>query len=142
VRDAGPGRAQGARRDEDVDPVRVLRQLRDAGAPLAEHARAYALLFGLELREEATRLQRVVFAGLLMGASLACLLLTLGLLSIAASWDTQWRVPVAVAVIVVYGLAAAFASRRQSTLVAQAPRAFAATRAELAADVASWRSLH
>jgi len=67
-------------------------------------------------------------------------MLLIGALVLAFGWDTEYRIPIALALVAIYGLATALAWRRFRALSAQSSQAFAATREELAADLAVLRS--
>jgi uncharacterized membrane protein YqjE len=73
-------------------------------------------------------------------ALFACALLALGALALVLAWDTPWRVAVAIALPLVYGSLAAFTAWRLQVDAANSGPAFAATRQELAADLALLRS--
>jgi len=73
-------------------------------------------------------------------ASLLCVMLFLGALLLAYSWETEYRILAVMALIAVFGLAAGIAWRRLQALSAQSSQAFAATREELAADLALLKS--
>jgi uncharacterized membrane protein YqjE len=94
----------------------------------------------IEWAAEKQRLLRRL-ALLAVGFALAsCALLALGALALVLAWETPWRVTVAVALPLVYGSLAALAAWRLKVDAANATPAFAATRQELAADLALLRS--
>lgn len=119
-----------------IGPLDVVRLLRSAGAALFTQASLHGQLARVEWEEEKTRLLAVAIAALLCFAGLLCLLLMAGALVLAFSWNTPYRVPVAWGLIAAYGLIVAFAWYRLRTLSARSSQAFAATREELAADLA------
>ena len=82
----------------------------------------------------------MLVATLLGYASLLCVMLLVGALALAFSWDTEYRIPTGLALIAIYGLGAALAWRKFRALSARSSQAFAATREELAADLAILRS--
>ncbi|MFZ1100846.1 MAG: hypothetical protein WAN26_15735 [Steroidobacteraceae bacterium] len=95
---------------------------------------------GVEWREEKSRLLRMLVVVVLGLASLLCVMLSAGALLLVLCWETRYRIPAVAALVALYGLAAAFAWRRFIALSALGGRSFAATRVELAADLALLRS--
>lgn len=120
--------------------MEALRLLFRAGGDLLTQAGLHGQLARLEWAEEKSRLHRMLITGLLGFASLLSSMVFIGILVMATTWDTAYRLPAITAVVVVYGLAAGFAWRRLRSLSAQGEEAFAATREELAADIALLRS--
>lgn len=114
----------------------ALRLLLSAGGALLTQAELHGQLARLEWAEEKSRLQRMLVTGLLGFASLLSSMIFIGILVMATTWDTDYRLPSIIAVAALYGLATAFAWRRLRSLSALGEKAFAATRAELAADMA------
>jgi uncharacterized membrane protein YqjE len=86
------------------------------------------------------RLMKMLVLAVLGFASLLCVMLFLGVLVLAYSWDTAYRIPAVMALIIVFGLVTGIAWRRFQALSAQSSQAFAATRDELAADLALLKS--
>jgi uncharacterized membrane protein YqjE len=74
-------------------------------------------------------------AALIAFASLLCTMLMAGAVALALSWDTRYRIPVALAVVVVYAAILFMAWQRFRTLSAQSRESFAGTREELSADL-------
>ena len=68
------------------------------------------------------------------------MLLAAGAAAIALCWSTPLRIPALLVVLALYMLGAVLAWRRLLVLSAQGEQSFAATRAELAADLALLRS--
>jgi uncharacterized membrane protein YqjE len=73
-------------------------------------------------------------------AGTLCVMVFVGVLVLAFSWETAYRIPASIALIAVYALGIAIAWRRLQALSALSGQAFAATREELAADIAMIRS--
>ncbi|MEX1993944.1 MAG: phage holin family protein [Steroidobacteraceae bacterium] len=119
-----------------ISPLDVVRLLRSAGAALFTQASLHGQLARVEWEEEKARLLGMAIAALLCFAGLLCLLLMAGAVVLAFSWNTPYRVPAALALVAAYGLIAGFAWRRIRLLSARSSQAFAATREELAADLA------
>ncbi len=126
--------------DARFNPLDVVRILRSAGSALFAQASLHGQLARVEWAEEKSRLLQMLVFGLLGFAGLLCVLLAAGALVLALSWDTPYRIAAAVALLAVYGLIAGFAWVRLKTLSARGNQAFAATREELAADIALLKS--
>ena len=122
------------------NPLDAVRILRSAGSALFTQATLHGQLARVEWAEEKARLLRMLVVGLLGFASLLCVMLAVGALVLAFSWDTAYRIPAAVALLAAYGLGAGFAWVRFKALSAQSSQAFAATREELAANLALLKS--
>ncbi len=117
-------------------PARTLRALPPAGIALFGQLAGYARLIGVDWAEERERLLQLGMAALLGFVLLQCLLFSLGALVLVLCWSTPWRLPAMGGVILLYALGAALAWRRVRVLAARSGQAFAATRRELAADLA------
>ena len=114
----------------------ALRLLFSAGGALLTQAGLHGQLARLELAEEKTRLHRMLITGLLGFASLLSSMIFIGILVMATTWDTVYRIPAIIAVVAVYGLTTGLAWRRLRSLSALGKDAFTATREEFAADMA------
>lgn len=123
-----------------INPLDVVRMLRSAGAALFTQAAMHGQLARLDWAEEKARLLQMLIVGLIGFAGLLCVLLFAGALVLAFSWDTSYRVQAAIALVVAYGLVTGFAWSRLKALSALGNQAFAATREELAADLALLKS--
>ncbi len=120
--------------------LRLVRLVRLAGGALLTQMALHGQLACNEWAEEKRRLGNMLAALILGFACLLCFLLAGGALLLGISWDTPWRLPVAAALVVVYGLATGLAWRRLSALSAHGSQSFAATKAEFAADLELLRS--
>jgi len=123
-----------------MKPLDAIRILNSAGGALFAQARLHGQLVRVEWEEEKIRLLKLLVAALLGLAGLLCFMLFAGIAVLASSWDSGYRIPVAVILVAVYALGAALAWRWFRALSAR--RSFAATREELAADLALLRSTH
>lgn len=123
-----------------IGPLDVYRLLRRAGGALLTQAALHGELARVEWAQEKSRLLKMLGVALLGLAALFCTLLFAGLLVLAASWDTAYRSAGVAAVTILYGLATFFAWQRFKLLAALGDLSFAATREELAADMALLRS--
>jgi uncharacterized membrane protein YqjE len=123
-----------------VNPLDVLRLLRSAGGALLAQAALHGQLARVEWKVEKQRLLKLCCASLLGFACLLCAMLFLGVAVLAYSWETAYRFHTLAALIVVYGIGVCIALRYMQKFLALGDQAFAATRAELAADAALIRS--
>lgn len=119
--------------------LEALRLLRSAGGALTDQATLHGALLRLEWAQEKVRLLKMIVLILLGLAFVVGVLLAAGALMLALAWDTGWRVHAAAALLVAYALGAALAWRGFSALAARGEQSFAASRAELGADVALLR---
>jgi uncharacterized membrane protein YqjE len=122
------------------NPLDALRMLHSAGGALFTQATLYGQLARVEWAEERGRLFQMLALVLLAFACLLCTILLAGILVLVFSWDTTYRTPAALALIAVYMSGIGIAWYRLKTLMARGSQAFAATRAELAADIGLLRS--
>lgn len=123
-----------------IDPVGVFRTLAAAGASLFSQATLHGELARIEWAQERRRLLTMLVITLLGFACLLCVMLAASALLLALCWDTAYRIPAAVGLIALHGLGTVIAWRRFQALAALGGQGFAATRAELAADVALLRN--
>lgn len=123
-----------------INALGAFRILGSAGGALLDQVALHGQLAQLEWGEEKKRLSKMIVGAVLGFACLLCVMLFVGALMLALCWETVYRVPVAAALIGVYGLGTGFAWRRLTALSALSAQSFATTRAELAADLALLRS--
>lgn len=122
------------------NPLDVVRLLGAAGGTLFRQATLHGDLARVEWADEKARWSRMLAVALFGFASFLCVMLAIGALVLALSWDTTLRVPAALSLTVIYLLGTAIAWRRLKALSALGTGAFAATREELAADLALLKS--
>lgn len=89
-----------------------------------------------EWAEEKARLMKMLAYILLGFACVLCFMVFAGILALVLSWETAYRVQVIIALTTGYGIGIGIVWHRLDILSAQGNRAFAATREELAADMA------
>jgi len=118
----------------------VVRVLRSAGPALLTQAGLHGELIRVEWAAEKERIVRLVAAAFVSLVALLCVLLTAGALVLAFSWDTRFRLAVAAGLVIAYAAIAAIAWHRFKFHSSRGGESFAATREELAADVALIRS--
>ena len=123
-----------------ISPLDVVRVLRSAGPALLAQAGLHGDLIRVEWAAEKERIVRLVAAAFIALVALLCVLLTVGALVLAFSWDTPYRAAVAVGLVLVYAAVAAIAWQRFKFHTSRGSESFAATREELAADMALIRS--
>lgn len=122
------------------NPMGVVRLLGAAGGTLFKQVALHGDLARVEWAEEKARLSRMLAVALFGFASFLCVMLSIGALVLALSWDTTLRVPAALALTVIYLVGTAIAMHRMKALSALSTETFAATREELAADLALLKS--
>lgn len=123
-----------------INPLELIAALRSAGKPLFVQLALHGQLLRIELAEERNRLLNMVAATLVAFIGLLCTLILAGVVALAFTWDTRYRIPAAVAVVGVFVLVAGLAVWRLRVLSALGSQSFAATREEIAADLALLRS--
>lgn len=123
-----------------INALGAIRRLRSAGGALFDQVALHGQLAEVEWREEKSRLLKMLFGAVLGFAYLLCVMLSVGALVLAVSWETAYRIPAATSLLGLYVLGAGLAWRRFAALSTLSGQSFAATRAELAADLALLRS--
>jgi uncharacterized membrane protein YqjE len=121
-------------------PLNIIRRLRASAAIMLMQLELYGRLAGIEWQQEKNRLHQLLVFSLVGLIFLSCCLLFLGFLAVALTWFTPYRIHTLVAVVVLYGLGAVYCYFRCKYYVGLNAQAFAATRAEIAADVAVLKS--
>jgi len=124
----------------NIDLLNAIHILRSAGGALFAQAALHGQLIQVEWAEEKSRLLKMLVITLLGFACLVCVMLFVGTLVLAFSWETAYRIPAVMVLIAVYGIGTFIAWRRLQFLSALGGQAFAVTREELAADIALIRS--
>ncbi len=119
-----------------INPLMVLHLLRSAGGGLLAQLALYGQLFNVEWALEKRRLFRTVVTGMLAFALLLCLLSLVVVLVLALSWDTPYRIPAVIALVLATTSALAIVWRHFMMLQLQGQQAFIAIRQELADDLA------
>lgn len=125
---------------DSIDLLSTLRIVRSAGGALCTQANLYSKLARIEWREEKTRLLKMFMLGLIGFACTVCVMLFVGLLVLVLSWDTTYRILALSLVIVLYGVGIGVAWYRIHALSMLNSQSFAATREELASDLALIKS--
>lgn len=123
-----------------INPLGAIRLLHSARGALFDQLALHGQLAQVEWVEEKSRLLKMLVGAVLSFACFLCIMLSVGGLLLALCWETEYRIPAAAALVGLYGLGAGLAWRRFSAMSALSGRSFAATRVELAADLALLRS--
>jgi len=123
-----------------VGPMDVIRILRHAGGALFAQASLHGQMARVEWAEEKNRLLWMLVVALVGFSCLLCLMLFIGVLVLALSWQTAYQIPAMIALVAVYGFGTAIACWRFQILSALSSNTFAVTREELAADIAMIKS--
>ena len=133
VRDGSPAQA-------NINLFAALRILRSAGSALFAQAALHEQLARVEWAEEKSRLLQMLVAILLGFIFLMCGLIVISGALLALSWSTPYRLPVVFGLVAFFVIALVIVWRRFQTLAARGDQSFAATREELAADIALIKS--
>ena len=118
----------------------LLRLLRSAGRAVFAQAALHGQLVWLEWAEEKQRLLHILLTTLFGFACLLCIMLLGNALVLALSWATAYRIHALLGLLCLHGLAGAIAWRHLHNLLGKSSASFAATRTELAADIALIKS--
>lgn len=137
---AGVKQAPAAPQAPELNWFALLRLLRSAGRALLAQTALHGQLARVEWAEERNRLLQMLLATLLGFACALTLLLLCSTLVLVLSWATPYRIPALLGLLLVHGLGCVIAWRRFQALAARSSESFAATRAELAADIALLKS--
>lgn len=123
-----------------AEALDVVRLLRSAGSALSAQVALHGQLVRVEWEEEKSRLLQMMAMMILAFVCGLCIVIFVGVLVLAASWDTPYRIHSLIGVIVTYALGVGFAYYKIRQLAARSSQAFSATREELAADIALIKS--
>lgn len=118
----------------------VVHLVRSGGMALLVQVLLLGQLAHIEWQEEKKRLLLMLAITLLGFACLLCVLLSAGAFALAATWDTAYRMPSLAGLVLLYASGTAIAWRHFRAVAERGDQAFAATRAELAADAALLKS--
>lgn len=118
----------------------LVQQLRAVASTLYAHSDLYLQLVLIEWAEEKNRLLKLLITLVAGFAFMCCSLISLGVLVLVLSWETAYRVPAAVGLLVFYTVGAVVAYFRVRVYSGRSVKAFADTRREVSADIALIRS--
>jgi uncharacterized membrane protein YqjE len=111
-----------------------LEEVRPAVAAMLTHGALLGRLAHVEWAAEKLRLKRLFALSLIAVVMTIVLLFTISIVVLALAWDTDYRWPVALGLIIVYAAGLALAVRRMTKLAIISEHPFSGTREELAAD--------
>ena len=120
----------------EFNPLSVMRLLRSAGGALFAQAALHGQLARVEWAEEKIRLTRIIIAAILLLVSAFCLLLLGSMVVLALSWNTPYQLAAIAGVLLFYFILFVVAMFVLKQQVALGALSFAATREEIAADIA------
>lgn len=132
--------AQATGESSSINWLVLIRILGSAGSALLAQAALHGQLAKVEWAEEKNRLLQMLLVILLGFACVLCLMLLLGAVVLLVSWTSVLFIPALLLLMALYGTGLVFAWRRFQALSARGGLAFAATREELAADLALIKS--
>ncbi|MET0356425.1 MAG: phage holin family protein [Cellvibrio sp.] len=118
-----------------INPLQLLGILRSASGALIAQASLHAELAQVEWEVEKQRLGRMIIFTLVAFACFLCLIFFVGMGALAISWDTPYRIHTFIGLVLCYALALVWAGFKLKALSALGEQSFAATRAEIAADI-------
>lgn len=125
----------------DISLMDVLRKLRSASGALATQLSLHGQLVAVEWAAEKIRLSKLLIAALLVLVFFLCTCIFVGTLLLMLGWQIGYLIPTAMALIVLYAGGTWLAWRKVQSLLALSVHSFAASRTELAADIALIRSM-
>ena len=85
-----------------MNPLQVLSVVRSASSALLAQAMLHAQLAQLEWEEEKQRLLKMLIFTLMGFACFLSLLIFIGAFVLTLSWDTQYRIPIFILLIICY----------------------------------------
>jgi len=120
--------------------LEIIQRLRALAKILFVQLELHGKLAKVEWAEEKNRLQQLFTMAGVGFACLLCALLFAGVFVVALGWDSDYRLVTIAAMFGLYSLGLAYCIYRISVLAARGAITFAATREEIAADLALIRS--
>ncbi|MBI2801082.1 MAG: phage holin family protein [Gammaproteobacteria bacterium] len=123
-----------------LNPLDAVRILHTAGGALFDQARLHGQLARIEWEEAKNHWLKMLAAVLFGFICLLCCLLFAGELVLVVAWDTPYRIPAILGLVLLFGMGSAVAWRRFQVWSASGGSFFATSREELAADVALLKS--
>lgn len=120
--------------------MEIIQRLRSSAKTLLVQCELHGRLAAVEWQEEKARLQQLVAMTLLGFLCLLCCMIFIGLFIVAIAWHTEYRILSIGGVMVLYATGVLLSYIRIKSLVELGSATFAATREEIAADIALIRS--
>lgn len=128
------------RESESIDLLSTLHMVRSAGGAFCTQASLYGKLARVAWQEEKIRLRKMLLMILLGSACTLCLMLFISLLVLAFSWQTGYRIPAVITLLLLYGTGIGIAWYNLSALTAAGNDSFVVLREEFSIDAALIRS--
>lgn len=120
--------------------MEIIKRLRSMAKIVLTRLELHGELVSVEWAEERQRLRQLLAISLLGFIFLFCVVLFIGFFAIALSWVTEYRIHTIGGILGLYTLGFCFCAYRFTILAARSSATFAATREEVAADLALIRS--
>lgn len=120
--------------------MEIINRLRSMAKMMLTRLELHGQLIRIEWVEERYRLRQLLVIFLLGIIFLFCALLFIGFFAIALAWGTDYRIHTVGAMLVFYALGFCYCVYRMNILAERGTASFAATREEVAADLALIRS--
>ncbi len=120
--------------------MEIIKRLRSMAKITLTRLELHGQLISVEWAEERQRLQQLLVISLLGFILLICALLFVGVFAIALSWATDYRIHVIGVMLALYFLGFCLCAYKFSVLIERSSASFAASREEVAADLALIRS--
>lgn len=124
-----------------INPLQLLSIVRSASGAFFAQASLHAQLAQVEWEEEKQRLAKMFAFTLIAFACFLCLIFFTGALTLAIVWDTPYRIHVFVFLLFCYAAGIVLAGLQLKKLAALSEKSFAATRAEISADISLIKSV-
>lgn len=120
--------------------MEVIQRLRTTAKIIIERLELHGKLISVEWAEEKQRLAQLLVVLLLGMSCMFCLILFVGVLTVALGWATEYRIITIATILSLYAAGLVLCVYRFRILVFRGANAFAATREEISADLALIRS--
>jgi uncharacterized membrane protein YqjE len=120
--------------------MEVVQRLRTTAKIIIERLELHGKLIGVEWAEEKQRLAQLLVILLLGMSCMFCLILFVGVLTVALGWATEYRIITIAIMLSLYAACLALCAYRFRVLVLRGAHAFVAAREEIGADLALIRS--
>lgn len=118
----------------------IIQRLRALAKIVFAQLELHGQLAQVEWAEEKNRLQQMLAAAVLGFVCLLCALLFAGFFAVVLSWETEYRLITLAAIFLLYSAGVGLCVYKIIRLSARGSATFAATREEVAADLALLRS--
>lgn len=120
--------------------MEIIKRLRSMAKIVLTRLELHGQLVGVEWAEERQRLQQMLAISLLGFILLFCALLFVGVFIIALTWASDYRIHAIAVMLAFYIVGFGICAYRFTLLAGRSSATFAATREEIAADLALIRS--